>query len=416
MSKLNSVNIFSCLTYFLPVAIVTGSFLTDLIVCLIAIYFFYKLVKEKLWFYFKNYFSYIFLCFYFYILIRSFFSIEIILSLEHSLFYFRYLFFVFGVCYLIKKNTNFILYFFYSLSLVFLVLIVDAYIQFFFEKNIIGMTNNIKGRLSGLFYDKYILGQYLARLYPILLGLVFFVRKENKLFISVVVSLLFFIDVLVFISGDRTAFILMIMSTVMIILIANEYKVLRLIIFSFSLVFISLTLFFSETVYDRVISETIQEAQLDSEEILIISSTHQDLYMTSTKMFLDSKYFGHGPKTFRILCSNYYETSEGCSTHPHNIYLQLLSETGLLGTIPILIGFLFVSFLLFKQFLSIILKSNSNFLEDYQIFLLIAIFITLWPLAPSSSFFSNHFTPIYYLPIPFLLFNHIKNKNLANPK
>ncbi len=408
MSKVNSVKIFSYLAYFLPIAIVTGSFLTDLIVSLIAIFFLYKLYKEKIWHYFKNNFSYIFLFFYFYILLRSFFSFDIILSLEHSLFYFRYLFFVFGIIYLIKNNNRFIKFFFYSLSFIFIILIIDAYIQFFFERNIIGMVNNIEGRLSGLFYDKFILGQYLARLYPLLLGLAFYVYKDNKFIISLIVSLLFFIDVLVFISGDRTAFILMMMSTIMLLCIANEYKILRLLVLIISLSFIAGIIFFSDTVYERVISETIKEAQLDSEEKLIISSTHQELFSTSLKMFNDNKLFGHGPKTFRLLCTNYYQTSEGCSTHPHNMYLQLLSETGIIGTIPIILCFFYVIYLLLRQFLNLLFQKKDQYLEDYQIFFLIALFITLWPIAPTMSFFSNHFAPIYFLPLPFLLLNQFK--------
>ena len=57
--------------------------------------------------------------------------------------------------------------------------------------------------------------------------------KDNKFIISLIVSLLFFIDVLVFISGDRTAFILMMMSTIMLLCIANEYKILRLLVLIF---------------------------------------------------------------------------------------------------------------------------------------------------------------------------------------
>ena len=136
MAKLNLINLFSGFFLLLPAAIVSGSFITDLIVALLALYFIYVSIKDKLWNYYSNNFVFIFLFFYFYILIRSFFSIDIFLSLEHSLFYFRYLFFVLCVCYLINNNTNIIRYFMYSLFIVFIILIIDAYIQFIFTKNI----------------------------------------------------------------------------------------------------------------------------------------------------------------------------------------------------------------------------------------------------------------------------------------
>ena len=404
MAKLNLINLFSGFFLLLPAAIVSGSFITDLIVALLALYFIYVSIKDKLWNYYSNNFVFIFLFFYFYILIRSFFSIDILLSLEHSLFYFRYLFFVLCVCYLINNNTNIIRYFMYSLFIVFIILIIDAYIQFIFTKNIFGWENSINERISGLFRNKYVLGQYLARMYPILLGVVFLTNNDDKTKLKFAIILLFLIDVLVFITGDRTAFLLMTMSTVMILILANNYKILRLVVFLFSLIVIALTLSFNERVYDRIVSETIQEAGIKEEKLYIISSSHQDLYKTSFKMFLDNKLFGQGPKVFRLLCSDdRFKSNEGCDTHPHSIYLQILSELGLFGLAPILGAFLFVNYLLLMQFLSIIYRKKNKYIKDSELFFLIAVFITLWPFAPSLSFFSNHFSAIYYMPVAFLL-------------
>ena len=83
--------------------------------------------------------------------------------------------------------------------------------------------------------------------------------------------------------------------------------------------------------------------------------------------------------------------------------MQILSELGLFGLVPVLVAFLFVNYLLLMQLLSIIVRSKNKYLKDYEVFFLIAIFITLWPFAPSLSFFSNHFSAIYYMPVAFLL-------------
>ena len=85
----------SLLVYFLPVAIVSGPFLSDLIISLLGLYFIYVAVKFKNFKFFKNYFVILFCLFYLYILLRSLFSYNILLSLESSLFYFRFLFFSF---------------------------------------------------------------------------------------------------------------------------------------------------------------------------------------------------------------------------------------------------------------------------------------------------------------------------------
>ena len=147
--EINLIKINSYLFFLLPVAIVTGPFLTDLIIVIMAISFLYISIKERQWHYYNNYFSYIFLFFYLYINIRSIFSVDVILSLEHTLFYIRYLLFVLCVCHLIDKNPKLSKFFLNSLLLVFNILIVDAYIQFFFSKNIFGWENSINERLSG---------------------------------------------------------------------------------------------------------------------------------------------------------------------------------------------------------------------------------------------------------------------------
>ena len=46
---------------------------------------------------------------------------------------------------------------------------------------------------------------------------------------------------------------------------------------------------------------------------------------------------------------------------------------------------------------------NIVLYSDYQIFLLIALYISLWPLAPTGNFFHNWLNIIYFMPIGFLL-------------
>ena len=55
-------------------------------------------------------------------------------------------------------------------------------------------------------------------------------------------------------------------------------------------------------------------------------------------MFLEKPILGHGYNSFRIKCSSYEQETrtdtgshKGCSTHPHNSFLQILSEQGLIG-------------------------------------------------------------------------------------
>ena len=87
-------------------------------------------------------------------------------------------------------------------------------------------------------------------------------------------------------------------------------------------------------------------------------------------MFLDRPIIGHGPKMFRIKCSDpkYAELLEpqnevisSCMTHPHNFYIQLLAETGLIGFSILFFLFLYVVYLSITKFLYYdLIKKEKN--------------------------------------------------------
>ena len=126
-------------------------------------------------------------------------------------------------------------------------------------------------------------------------------------------------------------------------------------------------------------------------------------------MFLDRPIIGHGPKMFRIKCSDpkYAEvvgTSErgisSCMTHPHNFYIQLLAETGLIGFSILFFLFLYVVYLSMKYFYYDFIK-NKKIYSNYNICLLACLLITVWPIIPNGNFFNNHLMIIYSLPLGF---------------
>ena len=52
---------------------------------------------------------------------------------------------------------------------------------------------------------------------------------------------------------------------------------------------------------------------------------------SALKMFIENPVIV-GPKIFRELCEEKYNINEdSCSTHPHNTYIQILAEMGLIG-------------------------------------------------------------------------------------
>ena len=98
----------SYLIYSLPIMLLTGSFFPDLSIVLCGIFFIFLSIKDREWHYYLHPISIIFFTWCIYIVLRSLLSSYPIISLESSLFYFRFGFFALSVWYVIDKNPNFI--------------------------------------------------------------------------------------------------------------------------------------------------------------------------------------------------------------------------------------------------------------------------------------------------------------------
>ena len=72
-------------------------------------------------------------------------------------------------------------------------------------------------------------------------------------------------------------------------------------------------------------------------------------------------FFGAGPKSFRVLCDeNLYGINRwSCSSHPHNYYIQLLAEVGLIGFSFLLIAYISFIYVLFR----IIVEKNLDTIQ-----------------------------------------------------
>ena len=142
--------------------------------------------NSKNYYYFNNiYFKY-FIIFYLVCLASSLISDYKLISSIKSFFYFRFGIFALAVWYLLSKNKLLTKYIFLSLLFCFIILIFDGFVQYFYGKNIIGIEKQ-GVRLSSFFGKELILGSYLSRILPILIGIF-----SNKLFKKKFKSLLIY--------------------------------------------------------------------------------------------------------------------------------------------------------------------------------------------------------------------------------
>ena len=120
----------------------------------------------------------------------------------------------------------------------------------------------------------------------------------------------------------------------------------------------------------------------------------------------NKKYYG-GPKyNFKkgeALFIN-YDLGSRCNTHPHNIYMQFLSEIGILGFLFFFTMFCYVVFNLLKILLKLARNTFLEKIEKSKFFILLSIFLAMFPFLPSGSYFNNWILIISYLPIGIYLF------------
>ena len=359
--KKNLINLI--ITSIIPF-LIWGPFFPDLIISVSALLFLYYVFKNKKFFYFLNipligFFIFCVYC----ILISIFMSKDTMLSFESSLFYFRVGIFACFVWYLIDKDKSILTFFYYVLITCFLILVIDGYIQYFTGKNLVGYKI-IDNRISSFFGDELVIGSYLSRLFPLLFAL-FLIKKKHKFEIYLIGLLFILVDILIYMSGERSSFFFLNLSTLFIIILIKEYQKFRLITFAIAICCIYFLSLNSSEFSDRMFKEPARNMGfINSSEIedtknrpsIIFSPNHDSLIRTSFNMFKDQPLFGHGPKMFRVICKNekYATGINPCMTHPHNFYVQLLAETGIVGFLFLFSILLFLFFTTLKQLKSII--------------------------------------------------------------
>jgi len=384
--------------------LIWGPFFPDLIVSVSSLFFLFYVLKNNNFYYFDNTPFFIFILFCITSTISSLEAEDISLSIKSSVFYFRVGVFSCFVWYLIDKDKSILSYFYYSLILCFSALVIDGYFQYFTGANILEyeLWSN---RVSSFFGNELILGSYLSRLFPLLFAL-FLIKKKQKFEIYLIGLLFILVDVLIYMSGERVAFFFLNLSTIFIIILIKKYQKFRLATFIIAIISIIILTINSPNLTNRMIIIPAKNMGLvkSMEEPKIFTPVHDSIIRTAYQMFKDKPILGHGPKMFRILCKDekYAVGATPCSTHPHNFYVQLLSETGIVGFSFLLIALCYVIYFFFRQLKSIIYKKKRPF-SDYQVCLLAGILITVYPFSPNGNFFHNWLIIIYSLPVGFYL-------------
>ncbi len=419
MSKQNLISI---ILSFIPVSYILGTFILNLnifLLILIGLFLYAKGYRYKI-----ELLDKLIILFFIYILFTGLWNtIEIqylnqktntdYYILNKSFFFLRYLFLYLTIRLLIEKDLiNFKLIFIvYSLT-VFLVS-VDVIIQFFIGKNLLGQVSPNNYKVTGFFQDEAIAGGFIQRfsLFLFYTISVFVVTKKNN-FKIYALSILFLIIILsIIFSGNRMPLILFILSIILILFTNQTLKKYFLHIFILLTFTLTISIYSSpklKNYYKTFYKQTIKIISLYNYRITGIGS---DLLINKRPFYIHefdsgistfklNKFIGGGVKSFRFNCpkrkiENINERI-ACNMHPHNYYLEILTDLGLLG------------FFIFLTLVIVVLKKSYRLLisSDYKYIcspFFYVFLMEIFPLKSSGSFFTTNNSVIIFFVLSVLV-------------
>ena len=273
-----------------------------------------------------------------------------------------------------------------------LITLFDVFFEKLFGKNILGFVSPDSTRIVSFFKDELVVGSFIYCFGFAITS--FYLAKNKNIDKKNIFSLiLILIPLSVFITGERSNFIKSLFLFLLIIIFVEKYKLILSKKIIFVLLFASTVLLFT---FNKAVNikytEFFKRIYIVEKNEKLINKFENIKYIahydTAIKIFKNYPLIGIGNKNFRKECAKpkYYNpdlkfSHLRCSTHPHQIHFELLSEHGLLGYFIILFILsknLFKNFVYYKSKKDIFLFSNLCFL--------ILFFI---PLLPGGGMFST---------------------------
>ncbi|MDB2497645.1 O-antigen ligase family protein [Alphaproteobacteria bacterium] len=234
-----------------------------------------------------------------------------------------------------------------------------------------------KSRLSWP-YDDLVPGNYLAKVgLPVIVFLttLSLSLKGSKSLVSGGFCLL--VIGMTMMTGERINFLIALFAALLAVFVWERSWIKR---FSYmilvSVIPISIFALFP-AIYDRFVVSFFNQLPLYK------GGPYYDAMAPAWLIFEQFPTFGIGPGNFRYLCADLIQPGLGypCYNHPHNFYLQILSETGSLGLISAVV---FIGSIILKCFWASTTNQHALFSVAWVI-----PFALFWPIRSSADFFGQ---------------------------
>ncbi len=407
--------IFCFLLLLIPVFLITGPAIPDIVITCSGIFFLILIFTKK--YEYKiidfNWFK-ISIIFWIFLIIASFFAQNFIKSFTESIIFIRFLLIPAILLILLFEYQIAIKLLFITIFVSVIFVISDCVYQFFNYDSKTGFGEDIFGyipdnsphfRLTGPFKD-LVPGSYVSRFAFFGIVAIYLFVKNKNLKNFLIITYLALSGFITYISGERMAFATFGLGLIIFILFSKNIYYLISIVILFLLILISnkfhpafdYKIINSTPIHNGLVLEKKIECINSSDlncTVLIKSqpkfiqvlknfnqSAYGEIYLLALKMYKENLLFGIGLNNYNELCSTTKYSKElkniDCVTHPHNFYLQWLIETG-----PICL-LLFIFYLYF-----ICVSINKNQSSEIKLLSMITMIILFWPIMSTGSLTKN---------------------------
>jgi O-antigen ligase len=413
-SHLSTIFLFT----FLPISLILGNAAINLNILLIDILFIFYCFKIKNWSWLKSKTFVLLSVIYVFLITNSFYSYYFLIEneidgLKRSLLFIKFILLVFAFSKLlndeyvlntVKKNW----------LIISLIVIFDIFYEKYFGKNLLGYVSPNGTRIISFFKDEMVVGGFILCFG--FTSITYFLNKNFDKKTTLIYLLIFLlVPIAIFLTGERANFIksALLFFTLIFFLKKDKFFFKIRYIISLFIIIISCFIYFNENTKIRY-SLFFDRIKIVENKTSILNTFQNIKYFahfdTALKIFKNYPITGVGNKNFRKECSKkvYFDKKiifsiQRCSTHPHQIHFEILSEQGALGFALIMY---FIIIFLLKNIKIFIKCKNINYLNNITY-----IFLFFLPLLPGAGIFGTFNGALFWIIFSLTYLNY-KNESL----
>ena len=378
-----------------PISLLLGSAIINILIIIIDLLFLYIFFKKKE-FNLENKISfYILLIFWVSLLVNLIYSSDFVNSFSRCVGFIRFAILALAIQFFIENSSSKkINKVFLTWSIIFFIVSFDLIFEFIMGFNLFGNTSYMPGRLSSFLADELKIGHYYLAFNLLAISLVYYYFKNNTLLYFILLSTTF----ISLIIGERANFIKFTFMTFFFIYLfekKNFYfkSILIFLMIFFLSIFISINNASKERFWIMFGSIVIEKRNISK---MINSTPYGGHWHAAWEIFNDNKIFGVGLKNYRKVSGEqkYYNkdvlySKSRQTTHPHQLHLEFLSETGIFG-------FIFFAFMV----ISSIIVGSKNYIKSRNLYCLSSLLFfcaSTLSILPAGSFFTTYAAAIFWI-------------------